>query len=113
MTLTLEVPALAGGKEQQEKRIKAAAAMYDAQIVSTGQAAQIAGLTLPEFIEALRRSGSAPLLSRAEEAFPEAGQTTPREARIRRFEQWAENNARDTPLLSDEAISRETIYGGR
>jgi hypothetical protein len=29
------------------------------------------------------------------------------------FEEWAESHQRNTPLLSDEAISRESIYGER
>ena len=36
---------------------------------------------------------------------------TTRKARIIRFEQWARTNGHDTPLLSDEAISRSTLYG--
>jgi hypothetical protein len=28
----------------------------------------------------------------------------------RRFHEWAENHDRTTPLLADEAISRDTIY---
>jgi argininosuccinate lyase len=31
----------------------------------------------------------------------------------RRFHAWAESHDRTTPLLSDEAISRETIYPDR
>ena len=34
-----------------------------------------------------------------------------RQARIHRFQQWAESSGRNTPLLSDKAISRSTIYG--
>jgi len=30
-----------------------------------------------------------------------------------RFRAWAHNHPTDTPLLSDEAISRESIYGDR
>jgi hypothetical protein len=32
---------------------------------------------------------------------------------IRRFREWAESHPIDTPLLSDEAISRESIYSDR
>jgi DNA replication initiation complex subunit (GINS family) len=35
------------------------------------------------------------------------------EERANFFEEWAESHQQDTPLLSDEAISRESIYGGR
>ena len=31
----------------------------------------------------------------------------------RRFHEWAESHDRTTPLLSDEAISRESIYTDR
>ena len=31
--------------------------------------------------------------------------------RVARFRQWAESHARDTPLLTDEEISREVLYG--
>lgn len=36
-----------------------------------------------------------------------------RKMRIERFEQWAKTNGHNTPLLSDEAISRSTLYGER
>jgi hypothetical protein len=32
---------------------------------------------------------------------------------IRRFREWANSHSRDTPLLSDEAISRDSIYDDR
>ncbi len=36
-----------------------------------------------------------------------------RQARVERFQRWAESNGHNTPLLSDDAISRSTIYGER
>ncbi len=36
-----------------------------------------------------------------------------RQARIERFQQWAESNGHNTPLLSNEAVSRGTVYGER
>lgn len=33
--------------------------------------------------------------------------------RAKVFEEWADSHQHDTPLLSDEAISRENIYGER
>ncbi|OKH37279.1 hypothetical protein NIES2119_13565 [[Phormidium ambiguum] IAM M-71] len=33
------------------------------------------------------------------------------EERAKAFRNWAENHRLDTPILSDEAISRESIYG--
>ena len=32
---------------------------------------------------------------------------------VRQFHEWAESHDRTTPLLSDEAISRESIYPDR
>jgi hypothetical protein len=32
---------------------------------------------------------------------------------MRKFRAWAHSHPTDTPLLSDEAISRESIYGER
>ena len=32
---------------------------------------------------------------------------------VRQFRAWAQSHDRDTPLLSDEAISRESIYPDR
>ena len=72
MTLTLEVPPRTTGKEQDEKLIKAAAAMYDAQIISTGQAAELAGLSLSEFLDALHRYEVPTLQYSADEAIAEA-----------------------------------------
>lgn len=36
-----------------------------------------------------------------------------REERLRALREWAASHRRDTPLLSDEAISRESIYFGK
>jgi hypothetical protein len=38
--------------------------------------------------------------------------TNPKEW-ARRFHEWAESHDRTTPLLSDEAVSRESIYPDR
>lgn len=35
------------------------------------------------------------------------------EERAKAFRDWADNHRFDTPILSDEAISRESIYGDR
>lgn len=44
-------------------------------------------------------------------AVPQEGsQNDAKAARIRRFRQWGQDNGYETPLLSDEAISREAIY---
>ena len=35
------------------------------------------------------------------------------EERAKTFQEWANSHRLDTPILSDEAISRESIYGDR
>ena len=35
------------------------------------------------------------------------------EERAKAFQDWANSHRLDTPILSDEAISRESIYGDR
>lgn len=57
---------------QKEKLIKVAISMYDAQIISTGQASQLAGLSLSEFLEELHRAGVSAIQYSAEEAIAEA-----------------------------------------
>jgi hypothetical protein len=37
---------------------------------------------------------------------------TPQE-RAKAYREWAESHSHDSPILSDEAISRESIYGER
>ena len=44
---------------------------------------------------------------------PPFNTTATPEERARAFRAWAESQRLDTPLLSDEAISRESIYGER
>jgi len=41
------------------------------------------------------------------------GQTMSADEWMRRFRAWAHSHPTDTPLLSDEAISRESIYSDR
>jgi hypothetical protein len=45
------------------------------------------------------------------EPLPFYATATPEE-RVRALREWAESHGRDTPCLSDEAISRESIYFG-
>ncbi|MDQ2686268.1 MAG: UPF0175 family protein [Armatimonadota bacterium] len=70
MTLTLDIPP----DTEANKLLQAAIALYDAQIVTQGQAAQMAGLTRAAFIEALGRAG-VPVFhyDSAEELLAEAG----------------------------------------
>jgi len=35
------------------------------------------------------------------------------EERAKAFQEWAESHRLDTPILSDKAISRESIYGDK
>ena len=46
--------------------------------------------------------------TKTKEATAQETALTPQE-RARMFMEWAESHSRDTPLLSDEAISRESI----
>lgn len=61
--------------------------------------ARRAGLSLDEYVQRV--------LDRADEA--PAPRLTPEE-RAARFRAWADSHGTDTPLLTDEAISREAIY---
>jgi hypothetical protein len=65
--------------------------------------AQARGLSLDELVRNL-------LLSL--QPSPPAAQLSPDEW-IRKFRAWAHSHKADTPLLSDEAISRESIYSER
>ncbi|MEA5512314.1 hypothetical protein VB715_21305 [Crocosphaera sp. UHCC 0190] len=40
-------------------------------------------------------------------------ETATTEEWIAAFREWAESHSHDSPMLSDEAISRESIYGER
>ncbi len=71
MTLTLDIRP-AQDNESREKRLKAAVALYDAEMVSQGQAAEMAGLPLSEFLLALGRYGVSVFQYGAEEAVAEA-----------------------------------------
>jgi hypothetical protein len=47
------------------------------------------------------------------ERYAEGQKPMTSEERAQAFQEWAENHPKDTPLLSDEAISRQSIYGER
>jgi predicted HTH domain antitoxin len=53
------------------KRVRLAVALYDAEVVSQGRAAELAGLTRTEFLDALCTAGVSPLQYTAEEALGE------------------------------------------
>lgn len=66
--LTLEVPRdLDAGK-----RLRLAVALFDAQLLTQGQAAEMAGLSRVEFYDALGRFGVTPFQYTWEEAFADA-----------------------------------------
>jgi hypothetical protein len=74
--------------------------------VAAYQAQAASGLTIEQWIEQLfdryTQPGSIAHLQR----------TNPKEW-ARQFREWADGHDRSTPLLSDEAISRESIYPDR
>ena len=47
------------------------------------------------------------------ERYAEGSKPMTPEERAQAFQEWAANHPKDTPLLSDEAISRQSIYGER
>lgn len=59
MTLTLDIPKNVREEDavQQERLERAAIALYDARLVTQGQAADMAGLGHVEFVNALIRAG--------------------------------------------------------
>lgn len=73
MTMTLQVPSAGEPGVEADKLLRAAIAMYDARMLTQGQAAEIAGLPRPDFIEALIRAGvSVVQYDSAEEIMAEA-----------------------------------------
>ncbi len=56
MTLTLDIP----NDVESDKRVRLALALYDARVVSQDKAAQIAGLSLDEFQDAVGETGVLP-----------------------------------------------------
>jgi hypothetical protein len=66
------------------------------------------GVDASEYVRRLIERAAA---STNQEARIVATSTPPERARA--FRQWAESHRTDGPLLSDQAISRESIYGER
>ncbi|MDQ2686962.1 MAG: UPF0175 family protein [Armatimonadota bacterium] len=66
--LTVNVPA----DLDAEKRLRLAVALFDAHLLTQGQAAQMAGLSRVAFFDALGRFGVTPFQYDWEEAFAEA-----------------------------------------
>ena len=73
--------------------------------VLTAQA-QARGMSLEQWLLELTEQLAPP------ESIAHLQRTNPREW-ARQFHAWAESHDRTTPLLSDEAISRENIYPDR
>ena len=47
------------------------------------------------------------------ETDPERSKWLSSQERVRMLREWASGHRTNTPLLSDDSISRESIYGGR
>jgi len=88
MTLTIEL------SEEQAAASKARAAIY--------------GLTVEQWVEQIAALHAQTPTS----SIAHLQKTNPQEW-ARQFHAWAESHDRSTPLLSDEAISRENIYPDR
>jgi predicted HTH domain antitoxin len=67
-TLTLNVPPSLAA----EKRLRLAVALYDAELLTQGQAAAMANLSRAEFFDALGRFGITPFQYTWDDAFAEA-----------------------------------------
>ena len=66
------------------------------------------GLTVERWVERLAEQQAEMQLA----SIAHLQKTNPKEW-ARRFHEWAESHDRTTPLLSDEAMSREAIYPDR
>ena len=77
--LTLNVPQ----DLDADKRLRLAVALFDAQLLTQGQAAEMTGLSRVEFYDALGRFGVTPFQYSWEEAFAEADMLEERERRLR------------------------------
>ncbi len=74
--------------------------------------AEARGLSLEKWIAQIAESYVPSTASPSYTSYAHLQVTDPKEW-ARRFEEWADSHRRDTPLLSDEDISRESIYPDR
>lgn len=111
MTLTLDIPP----NLDAVKRERLAVALYDAQVVSQGRAAQLAGLSRAAFIDALGRYGVTPFQYTVEEILVEAGLASPDILPLQQGSpEWKarlRSNFRAQTSLTDEQTRRESVYG--
>lgn len=68
---------------EAEKRLRLAVALFDAELLTQGQAAEMSGLSRVEFYDALGRFGVTPFQYSWEEAFAEADMPEERADRVR------------------------------
>ena len=80
--------------------------LSDAQAAALKAQAEAQGLTVERWFQKIAETHIAP------RSIAHLQNTNPKEW-ARRFHEWAESHDRTTPLLSDEAISRESIYPDR
>ena len=77
--------------------------LSDAQASALKAQAEAQGLTVESWLQILAGNHVPP------ESIAHLQNTNPKEW-ARRFHEWAEGHDRTTPLLSDESISRDSIY---
>jgi predicted transcriptional regulator len=80
--------------------------LSDEQAAALKVQAESQGLTVERWIEQIARQlAPSPSIAQLQKTDPEEW--------ARRFHEWAESHDRTTPLLSEEAVSRESIYPDR
>ncbi len=80
--------------------------------IEAGLLAQAQGLALSEYVQNLVRDQVETRIGAAKASRP--AYELPAEEWARRFEEWTESHAHlDLPVLSDEDISRESLYRER
>ena len=80
--------------------------LSDAQAAAVKAQAEAQGLTIERWFQKIAENHVSP------QSIADLQNTDPKEW-ARHFHEWAESHDRTTPLLSDEGISRESIYPDR